>query len=74
MNRGGEVITLQTIQVSSCVSVHGELVGVMGNGDMIVRNGGRVYRGRPLGAMSLHQRRPAEIEPPLTLPSFRPKR
>jgi hypothetical protein len=38
----------QTIQVSSCVSVQGELVEHLPNGDAIVRDGGHVYRGRPI--------------------------
>ena len=38
----------QTIQLSSCVSVQGETVEVLGNGDVIIRNGGTLYRGRPL--------------------------
>jgi hypothetical protein len=51
---------LQTIQVSSCVSVHGELVEVLRNGDMIVRSGDSTYRGRPLGEGWVLRRRPGE--------------
>jgi hypothetical protein len=51
---------LQTIQVSSCVSVHGELVEVLRNGEMIVRNGGNIYRGRPLGEGWSPRRHPAK--------------
>lgn len=38
----------QTIQLSSCVSVQGETVEILGNGDVVIRNGGTFYRGRPL--------------------------
>jgi hypothetical protein len=38
----------QTIQLSSCVSVQGETVEVLGNGDVVIRNNGLLYRGRPL--------------------------
>jgi hypothetical protein len=63
---------LQTIQVSSCVSVHGELVEVLRNGDMIVRNGSRNYRGRPITARS--GRQPAEVDRTAALPKFKPAR
>jgi hypothetical protein len=38
----------QTIQVSTCVSAQGELVENLPNGDAVVRDGGQVYRGRPI--------------------------
>jgi hypothetical protein len=38
----------QTIQVSSCVSVQGDLVELLPNGDVIIRDGMHVYRGRPI--------------------------
>jgi hypothetical protein len=38
----------QTIQVSTCVSAQGELVERLPNGDAIVRDGGHMYRGRPI--------------------------
>ena len=38
----------QTIQVSTCVSAQGELVENLPNGEAIVRDGGQVYRGRPI--------------------------
>jgi hypothetical protein len=38
----------QTIQVSTCVSAQGELVEKLPNGEAIVRDGGQVYRGRPI--------------------------
>ena len=40
----------QTIQLSSRVSVQGEIVETLGNGDVVIRNGATLYRGRPLGA------------------------
>ena len=42
----------QTIQVSSCVSVQGELVEHLPNGDAVVSDGRSVYRGRPIAAMT----------------------
>jgi hypothetical protein len=38
----------QTIQVSTCVSAQGELVENLPNGEAVVRDGGQVYRGRPI--------------------------
>ena len=38
----------QTIQVSTCVSAQGELVENLPNGEAIVRDGGQIYRGRPI--------------------------
>jgi hypothetical protein len=38
----------QTIQVSTCVSAQGELVERLPNGEAIVRDGGQVWRGRPI--------------------------
>ena len=38
----------QTVQVSTCVSAQGELVENLPNGEAIVRDGGQVYRGRPI--------------------------
>ena len=38
----------QTIQVSSCVSVQGDLVEALPNGEAIIRDGGQIYRGRPI--------------------------
>lgn len=40
----------QTIRVSSCVSVQGEFVQMLENGDMLIRDGRTLYRGRPVGA------------------------
>ena len=38
----------QTIQVSTCVSAQGELVEHLPNGEALVRDGGQIYRGRPI--------------------------
>ncbi len=38
----------QTIRVSSCVSIQGEFVESLANGDVLVRDGGKVYRGQPI--------------------------
>lgn len=38
----------RTIQLSSCVSVQGELVETLGNGEILVKDGKTVYRGRPV--------------------------
>jgi hypothetical protein len=40
----------QTIQVSSCVSVQGDFVELLANGDVLVRDGRHVYRGRPVAS------------------------
>lgn len=44
----GKKPMFQTIQLSSCVSVQGETVEVHGNGDVVIRSGGLLYRGRPV--------------------------
>jgi hypothetical protein len=38
----------QTIQLSSRVSVQGSLIERLPDGDVLIRAGGRVYRGRPI--------------------------
>lgn len=38
----------QTIQVSSCVSVQGDLVESLPNGEAVIRDGNQLYRGRPI--------------------------
>ena len=38
----------RTIQVSSCVSVQGDVVKLLANGEMLIRDGNKVYRGRPV--------------------------
>ena len=38
----------QTIQLSSRVSVQGDLVEALPNGEAIIRDGGQIYRGRPI--------------------------
>lgn len=38
----------QTIWVSSCVSVQGEFVEMLENGEIVIRDGRTVYRGRPV--------------------------
>jgi hypothetical protein len=38
-----------TIQLSSHVSVQGEIAEVLSNGDVVIRDGVNVYRGRPIG-------------------------
>ena len=42
----------QTIQVSSCVSAQGDLVEQLPNGDVVIRDGVNVYRGRPIAPIS----------------------
>lgn len=42
----------QTIQVSTCVSAQGELVEHLPNGEAIVRDGGHIYRGRPIAPIA----------------------
>lgn len=61
----------QTIQMSSCVSVHGEFVEALKNGDVIVRDGDTVYRGRPIGKASrIAQRNHAETNRPVHMGPF----
>lgn len=38
----------RTVQMSSCISAQGELVETLGNGEILVRDGDKVYRGRPV--------------------------
>jgi len=38
----------KTIQISSRVLAHGELVELLGNGEALVRDGSKLYRGRPV--------------------------
>jgi hypothetical protein len=40
----------QTIQVSSCVSVQGEFVEALSDGQVVIRDGKTEYRGRPVSA------------------------
>ncbi|MFO1141462.1 MAG: hypothetical protein U1E59_03565 [Amaricoccus sp.] len=42
----------QTIQVSSCVSAQGDLVEQLPNGDVVIRDGGQTYRGRPIAPIA----------------------
>ena len=42
----------QTIQVSSCVSAQGDLVEQLPNGDVVIRDGGHTYRGRPIAPIA----------------------
>lgn len=42
----------QTVQVSSCVSVQGFLVEHLPNGDAIVSDGRKTYRGRPIAPIT----------------------
>lgn len=46
----------QTIRVSSCVSIQGEFVESLANGDVLVRDGRKLYRGQPIGtgAVPMH--------------------
>jgi hypothetical protein len=43
---------IQTIRLSSCVSVQGEFVAVLENGDVIIRDGDTTYRGSPVARRS----------------------
>lgn len=38
----------QTIQVSSCLSIQGEFVEDLANGQVVIRDGGNIYRGLPI--------------------------
>jgi len=39
---------LCTIAIGSCVSVQGEFVGMLANGEIVIRDGAKVYRGHPV--------------------------
>lgn len=56
----------QTIQVSSCVSAQGDLVEQLPNGDVVIRDGGQTYRGRPIAPIAASAptaRRPRPVKP-----------
>lgn len=53
---------LTTIEIGSCVSVQGELIARLKTGECIVRDGERIYRGRPL--------RPRSVAAPSGVPSL----
>jgi hypothetical protein len=38
----------QTIRVSSCLSIQGEFVEALANGDVVVRDGSTTYQGPPV--------------------------
>jgi hypothetical protein len=48
---------LQTVRLSSCVSAQGEIVEVLRNGDVVVRDGGTLWRGQPIEPAGHSQRR-----------------
>lgn len=39
---------LTTISLGTCISVQGELVAQLPSGELLVRDGAKVYRGKPL--------------------------
>jgi hypothetical protein len=45
----------QTIQLSSCVSAQGDVIEQLPNGDVVIRDGGNVYRGRPIASFVARQ-------------------
>lgn len=60
----------QTIQMSSCVSVYGEFVEALHNGEIVVRDGNTVYRGRPIGKPVAKPAQIAEVARPAKLSVF----
>jgi hypothetical protein len=48
---------LTTIRLGSCISVQGDLVAQLPTGEFLVRDGSKLYRGRPVPARS--ETRPA---------------
>lgn len=38
----------QTIRLSSCVTIQGEFVEALANGEVVVRDGKSTYRGKPI--------------------------
>lgn len=52
----------QTIQVSSCVSVQGEFVENLADGQVVIRVGEAEYRGRPIAQRAIgHAVRPEVV-------------
>ena len=51
----------QTIRLSSCVSVQGDLVEALPNGEAIIRDGEQVYRGRPIAPFVAAMAATAEV-------------
>lgn len=41
-------MTFQTIRVSSCLSIQGEFVEALASGEVLIRDGGSIYRGQPI--------------------------
>ncbi|MBP7241313.1 hypothetical protein [Amaricoccus sp.] len=39
---------LKTIRLSSCISVQGEMIEVLQDGTILIRDGKTLYRGRPI--------------------------
>ena len=39
---------LRTIRLSSCISVQGEMIEVLQDGTILIRDGKTLYRGRPI--------------------------
>jgi hypothetical protein len=58
---GTENAMFQTIQVSSCVSAQGLLVEHLPNGEVVIRDGGTIYRGRPIAPFSAPDRAAASL-------------
>ena len=53
----------QTIQLSSCVSVQGDLVEALPNGDAIISDGRTTYRGRTIAPVASVTAVPAQPSP-----------
>jgi hypothetical protein len=53
----------QTIKVSSCVSAQGDLVEQLPNGEVVIRDGGHTYRGRPIAPLSAAVAANARLRP-----------
>ncbi len=51
----------QTIQLSSRVTVQGDLVEQLPNGQVVVRDGLTLYRGVPIAAIARDAKRPALV-------------
>jgi hypothetical protein len=52
----------QTIQLSSCVSVQGEVVETLADGRAVIRVGEREFRGRPILKAAIRAARPQAVE------------
>jgi hypothetical protein len=54
-------VPYQTIQLASCVSVQGEFVEILADGQVVIRVGEKEYRGHPIARRCGPRRLPLEV-------------